>query len=537
MPLNLSRLGGVLAGVAVIAQAGLFAWLVDVVVFDEPPLRMLVTGFALLLAAIGVRAAGQYLQDIAGFAAGRRVRERARAAVLDHLAAVGPAGLSAQPTGDIAARAIENVEALHGYYARFLPQVTTAVVVPVAIVLVVFAVDWLAAVFLLAAAPLIPAFMVLVGMGAARLNREQFEAVNRLAGRFLDRVRGLSTLQLFGYGRASLADVVQASDGYRHRSLRTLRVAFLSSAVLEFFASVAVAAVAIYVGFGLLGYIDYGPAPDLTLFSGLFVLMLAPEFFQPLRTLSQHYHDRAAALGAAEGLLALLRLPAREPAAHPVSASGDALFTLTDVTVDREGYGTILGPVSMTVPANRCTVLWGPSGSGKTTLLRVLAGFETPVAGDCRRSAGLSREPRFAWLGQTPYIQAGSVAANLRLAAPQATGSAMFAALEAVGLAAAVRRLPAGLDTDLGERGEGLSGGQCRRLALARVLLCAHPLALLDEPTAGLDPDSADIVRAALGLLVAEGRSVIIATHDARLKSLAGAVVSLAEVASGQRRV
>lgn len=395
--------------------------------------------------------------------------------------------------------------------------------------------DWLAGLFLLLAAPMIPLFMALVGMGAERLNRKQFAAVSRLAGHFLDRVRGITTLQLFNRTSQATEEVYSAADHYRRLSMRTLRLAFLSSAVLEFFAAMAIAVAAIYIGFGLLGYIDYGPSPQLTLFSGLLILLLAPEFFQPLRTLAQHYHDRAAALGAADTLVALLNEPL--PVASTQCTAGQELardsaieeslppgimLALHRVSVSYPGRGRVLGPLDLKVATGGCLALVGPSGAGKSTLLQLVAGFVDIEAGTCRVAAA-----EFAWMDQRPLLVQGTLADNLRFAAPAASDAQIERALAKAGLAELLAILPQGLETALGERGIGLSGGQAQRLALARVFLSPAPLVLLDEPTANLDEQTAAQVITSLRALVTEGRTLLIATHEPALMSLADRVVRL----------
>ncbi|MCP1328622.1 thiol reductant ABC exporter subunit CydD, partial [Halomonas sp. 707D4] len=410
-------------------------------------------------------------------------------------------------SGALATQAVEHVDALEGYFARFHPQLRIVVVLPLLIACVVGALDYVVVIFLLLAAPLIPFFMALVGMGAERLNREQFGAISRLSAHFVDRVRGMSTLQLFGRTEQARRDVWYATDEYRRLSMKTLRLAFLSSAVLEFFASVAIAVVAMYVGFGLLGYIDYGPASSLTLFSGLAVLLLAPEFFQPLRTLSQHYHDRAAALGAAESLVYLLDQPRK--AAGPANApDNDALLELINVEIGHDGE-SVLGDVSLVLEPGDVVVLTGASGSGKSSLLALLAGFMVPRAGELRRRP----QTQVAWLDQSPCLLQGSLADNLALADPEAGPEAMREALDQAGLGELLEALPQGLETPLGERGVGLSGGQAQRLALARIYLSEAPLVLLDEPTANLDAGTEAVVVEALGRWARAGRTLVIATH------------------------
>ncbi|GAB2713496.1 thiol reductant ABC exporter subunit CydD [Halomonas garicola] len=513
---------GLLEGALVVLQAGLFAWIASALLVDHRPLARMALPFALWLSTLPLRGLLGYARETLAQDASLAVRKRLRHRLLDHLARLGPVQVAGHHTASLAYQAVEQVEALDGYLARFRVQLVLAVAVPLLVLGITLYLDWLAAIFLLLAAPLIPLFMALVGMGAERLNREQFAAVSQLSGHFIDRVRSLTTLRLFGHTERATQSIHAAADGYRVRSMRTLRLAFLSSAVLEFFASVAIAVVAIYVGFGLLGYIGYGPADELTLFSGLFILLLAPEFFQPLRSLAQHYHDRAAALGAAERIAELLDQPVpatrRNDAPSPPPASEEDLLVLDAASVAHPGRGTVLGPVTTTVNRGDTIVITGASGSGKSTLLQLAAGFVAPEEdGACRRAPNL----RFAWMDQRPLLVHGTLADNLRLADPEADDAALTRALESAHLGELLARLPQGLQTPVGERGAGLSGGQAQRLALARVFLSAAPLVLLDEPTASLDARSEQAIMSALEALKAAGRTLIIATHHPALIALA----------------
>ncbi|QFT84887.1 ATP-binding/permease protein CydD [Halomonas sp. THAF12] len=503
---------GLVAGIATVAQLVLLAWLVTSLLVEGRAPSTLLLAFIALAALMGLRALAQWGQETLGLAASLRLRRRARGELLDHLERLGPVGLTGHHSASLAQRAVDQVEALDGYVARFLPQRYLAVLLPLVILAVVAWLDWLAAVFLLLAAPLIPLFMALVGMGTERLNEEQFDAVARLSRHFIDRVRGITTLQLFGRTAAATEEVHAAADDYRRRTLRPLRLAFLSSAVLEFFAAVSIAVVAIYVGFGLLGYISYGPADQLTLFSGLLALLLAPEFFQPLRSLAQHYHDRASALGAAEGMVALLdETPRRSGLTPPAPHAARAVAELEAVTVSHPERGRVLGPLDLTLAPGEVLAISGPSGVGKSTLLQLLAGFVDPDSGHRRLRTRLE----VAWMDQRPLLIHGRLADNLRLAAPAADDAALHRALVAAGLGELVAGLPDGLDTRLGERGVGLSGGQAQRLALARVFLSEARLVLLDEPTESLDAESEAVVIEALMALAAEGRSLVIASHRA----------------------
>ena len=516
---------GVVEGLALLVQMGLLAWLIHSALVLARPMGDLLPLLLALLAAAGVRAAAQYARDSLAQLASSRVRQRVRRQLLDYWERQGPVRLAGHSSASLANQWVEQVEALDGYFAHYLPQQWLALLVPVLFLLAVFWLDWLAALFLLISAPLIPLFMALVGMQAERVSQQHVLEAGRLAGHFLDRVRHLTTLQLFGRVPAAIDSVAQAAERYRVVNMRTLRIAFLSSAVLEFFASVAIAVVAMYIGFGLLGYISYGPSAELTLFSGLFILLLAPEFFQPLRSLAQHYHDRAAALGAAALLAQGEMMPAVGPSRLPVGAT--ELVSLHGVSLGYPGRGPVLREVELQVHRGEVLALTGPSGSGKSSLLHCLAGFVDADAGQVSLFGQPPGAVPVSWLGQQPFLIQGSWADNLRLTAPRADATAMHAALRQVGLGELLARQPQGLDTPLGEGGRGLSGGQAQRLALARVWLSDAPLVLLDEPTASLDPDSEAEVVAALARLAASGRTLVMATHQPTLMALAGRRLAL----------
>ncbi|WP_067560909.1 thiol reductant ABC exporter subunit CydD [Halofilum ochraceum] len=527
--LALAAGAGLVTGLLVIMQAGLIALIVHRVIVAEAPIGELLPLFGGLVGVVAARAMSHWGQQAAGIAAAARIRRRLRAALLERIAALGPAHLAGEHSADLAQRTMEQVDAIDGYFARYRPQLVVAMGVPLAIAAVALTQDWIVALLLILAAPLIPLFMALVGMGAEHLNREQFETVNRLASHFLDRVRGLSTLRLFGRGQDAVAEVGAMADEYRRRNMRTLRVAFLSSAVLEFFASVAIASIAIYIGFGLLGYIEFGNAPELTLFSGLFLLLLAPDFFQPLRTLAQTYHDRAAALGAASGLRSLLERPG--PHDHGVTIETEraaVAISIADLHFAWPERGPVFRGAHLDIAAGERVALIGPSGSGKSTLLQLLAGFVQPDRGEIR----IDGEPAgrigpVAWVGQRPFLMSGTIAANIALARPAATGTAVRAAAEQAGVTAFTDNLPDGLETAIGEGGLGLSGGQGQRIAVARAFLAQAPLLLLDEPTASLDTASERMVLNALRHLAAEGRTLIVASHHDAVRAMVDRVIEI----------
>lgn len=528
---------GTLAGVATIIQMVFLARIVHLGVIEKASAAVLAPLFIGLVLAIVFRAVAQGVQTHLAARCSEQVRRTTRRQIHQHWSNSGPLVLGQTSAGSLAREWIDHVDALHGYFARFLPQMMLSLVVPLMILVFVFYLDWLAGIFLLLSAPLIPLFMALVGMGAEKLNQQHFEIISRLSGQFLDKVRGLTTLQLFGQTERAAEVIQQRSDHYRRITLKTLRLAFLSSAVLEFFASVAIAVIAIYIGFGLLGYISYGPSSDLTLFSGLLILLLAPEFFQPLRTLSQYYHDRAAALGAGAEILA--RLGDQEPASSTGSADPDVetepltnesatdneTIALSSVSLAFRSGHEVLNDVSLTTGQGDVIALTGPSGGGKSTLLHLLAGFLTPDSGEIHLFGKPAGSFAFGWLGQSGFLVHGTWADNLRLTTPGASDVAIETALRNVGLGPLLDSREDGILSKVSEDGQGLSGGQARRLSLARIFVADYDVILLDEPTAGLDSDSEMFVLKALHKLALAGKTLIFSTHHHALRALANRVL------------
>ena len=522
---------GIVAGVATIVQMVLLARIVHLGIIAKIPVANLTPLFLGLILALAVRAIGQGFQSRFAARCSEQVRRDVRRQLHKHWQATGPVELGQISAGTLAREWIDHVEALHGYFARFLPQMTLSMIVPVLILALVFWLDWLAGIFLLLSAPLIPLFMALVGMGAEKLNQQHFETISRLSGQFLDKVRGLTTLQLFSQTDGAAELIRNRSDHYRRITMKTLRVAFLSSAVLEFFASVAIAVIAIYIGFGLLGYITYGPSDELTLFTGLLILLLAPEFFQPLRTLSQHYHDRAAAMGAGAEILDRLRTaPKNDPTypQAPFEGSND-LIELRAVTKTFGGNTPVLRELSLNVHKGEVIALTGPSGGGKSTLLHLLAGFIAADSGELHLFGQPPGSFQFGWLGQKGFLVHGTWADNLRLTRPDASDIAIETALRNVGLGPLLKNRKDGIYSAVSEDGYGISGGQARRLSLARIFLSDFDLILLDEPTAGLDNDSELFVLEALHKLAIAGKTLIFSTHHQALLTLANRILLVSD--------
>ncbi|MET9884601.1 thiol reductant ABC exporter subunit CydD [Streptomyces sp. NPDC006430] len=480
----------------------------------------------LLLAAVALgRGLLAWLTELAAHRASAAVKSQLRGRLLERAADLGPGWLSGQRTGSLVALAIRGVDALDDYFSRYLPQLGLAVVVPVAVLARIVTEDWVSAAIIVVTLPLIPLFMVLIGMATQSRMDRQWRLLSRLSGHFLDVVAGLPTLKVFGRAKAQAESIRKITDEYRQATMRTLRIAFLSSFALELLATLSVALVAVSIGMRLV----HG---DLDLYTGLVILILAPEAYLPLRQVGAQYHAAAEGLAAAEEIFEVLQTPAAaSDGTAPVPAES-LRIEFEGVTVRYEGRGEDSpGPVSLAVGPGECVALTGPSGVGKSTLFQVLLGFVAPNAGRVRIGgrdlASLSLQEwreRIAWVPQRPYLFAGTIAENVRLALPEATTDAVVQALEDAGAWQFVSALPRGLDTVLGEGGVGLSAGQRQRLALARAFLADRPVLLLDEPTAALDGETeaalVDVVRR-----LSVGRTVLLVVHRPALLAVADRVV------------
>ncbi|WP_455568952.1 thiol reductant ABC exporter subunit CydD [Streptomyces filamentosus] len=516
-----------LAGAAlVIAQAMLIAEIVVGAFQQGLSVSALTTPLLLLAGVAAGRGLVSWLTELAAHRASASVKSELRGRLLERATALGPGWLGGQRTGSLVALATRGVDALDDYFARYLPQLGLAVVVPLAVLARIVTEDWVSAAIIVVTLPLIPVFMILIGWYTqARMDR-QWKLLSRLSGHFLDVVAGLPTLKVFGRAKAQAASIRAITGDYRRATMRTLRIAFLSSFALELLSTLSVALVAVTIGMRLV----HG---TLDLYTGLVILVLAPEAYLPLRQVGAQFHAAAEGLAAAEEIFEVLETPVRGGGTRPVPA--DARLELDRVTVRHPGRTEpSLSSASLTVEPGETVALVGPSGAGKSTLLDVVLGFTEPEAGGTVRVGGVDLaeldpeawRARIAWVPQRPYLFAGSIAENVRLARPEASDAEVRAALRDAGADSFVDGLPDGAGTVLGEDGAGLSAGQRQRLALARALLADRPLLLLDEPTAALDGETeAGIVDAVRRL--AEGRTVLLVVHRPALLAVADRVVTI----------
>jgi thiol reductant ABC exporter CydD subunit len=519
---------GVITALLIVAQA----WLLAYVIADALAARTGIAGFTYELAALfGVvlgRAVVAWGRELLAHRSSARAKAQLRAALLEHLGALGPKHLREQRAGELAVLATRGIDALDGYFSLYLPQLFLAVIVPASVLVVVGVQDWISALIIAGTLPLIPIFMALVGAATQDRMTLQFRTLQQLSGHFLDVVGGLSTLKVFGRAKAQIQTIGEVTDRYRRATISTLRVTFMSSLILELVATLSVALVAVEIGLRLMG-------GHMGLRTALIALILAPEAYLPLRLLGANYHASAEGMSAARQVFDVLETPLPTHG-HRTETPNPALTGLAvdDLRVHYPGRGEpAIDGISLVLEPQEILAITGPSGCGKSTLLAVLLGFITPQGGSVRVGGSELGDldpdawrPRVSWMPQRPHLFATSIAENIALGRPEATTSEIWGAIDAAGLRDVVARQPDGLDTVLGDRGAGLSVGERQRVALARAFLRDAPLLLLDEPTANLDGATEHEVLAALRRLM-RGRSVILVAHRPALVELADRVIEL----------
>ncbi len=524
--LGLSVAVGAAMALLVLAQAWLIALVVTGAFLHHQSLAALRTDLALLLGVIAGRALLAWAAERAAQRASASVKSELRMAAAEKVAALGPEGLGRHDPGKLTVLLSAGIDALDGYFSRYLPQLFLAVIVPVTVVAVVAGADWISAVIIAVSLPLIPLFMALVGATTRDRTAARMRSLQRLAGHFLDVVAGLPTLKVFGRAKAQARAIADVTDRYRRATMATLRLTFLSSLILELLATVSVALVAVAVGLRLLG-------GSLGFRDALFVLVVAPEAYLPLRALGANYHASADGIRAAEEVFALLDEPS--PASrHGATKAHSPSIAICGLGVTYPGRSVpALHQADLVLEPGETVALTGPSGCGKSTLLAVVLGLHRPSSGTIRLGGVDLYEldmddwrDHLAWVPQRPHLFARSVADNVRVGKPQATDAEVRAALHAAGLDDVLRRLPRGAATVLGQGGFGLSAGERQRIALARAFVRDAPLLLMDEPTAGLDGETEAAVLATVRTLLA-GRTALIVAHRPALAAIADRVVAL----------
>ncbi|MGB3225173.1 MAG: thiol reductant ABC exporter subunit CydD [Desulforhopalus sp.] len=526
-------------GVCAIVQAALLAHILHSAVIEGFTRELLLPYIIALTAVLLLRAFLAWGREISGQRSSTLVRRFVRRELLEQFTAAGPMAVQPKHTAELTSSIIERIEALHGYFAHYLPQKAVALTVPVLIILTAFSVSWAVGLIFLITAPLVPGLMIMIGRGAENLSQKNFQLLSRMSAHFLDTLRGLATLKLFMRAQEETNRIASSSEKYRKGTMAVLRVAFLSSAVLEFFTSVAIAMTAVFLGLSYLHYLDFGLyGNQLTLRTGLFLLLLAPEVYLPLRELGTHFHARADALGAAAELNSLLKDTGERPEntdPPQMNVTRSIALELRHVSQQYIGRtGPALNDLCLSVGAGEWVAIVGASGAGKTTLLNLLLGFLPLQRGEIivngRSVANLDSDEwhrHIAWVPQQPQLFLGSLAENIKMGNPDLSLQQLQTAAEQANLHPD-DQLVHGLATEVGEQGCRLSGGQVRRVALARAFAKDAPLLLLDEPTAGLDLENERLIMASLERL-RKDRTVIMLTHRLDTARLADRIAVMAD--------
>lgn len=502
-----------------VAQAWLFSRVVAGVFLAGDTLKTVRTSLELMLGIIVLRAAAQWLSEISAHEAAARLQFSLRQRLLSQIVSLGPVYTQGERAGELITTVVEGIESLEEYIAKYLPQLLQAVGIPLLILVFVFPRDWESGLILLLTGPLIPVFMILIGKLAEKKSLQQFQSLSWMSAHFLDVLQGLTTLKVFGRAKDQTRVIERVSESFRKTTLSVLRIAFLSALVLEFLATLSTALVAVAIGLRLV----YG---TLSFSSGLFLLLLAPEFYTPLRTLGLNFHAGLSGANAAERIFEILNLPVRsevEDDEDNLKIGSDFLISIQDVSLTYQlGETQALDGISLLIRSGEKIALVGPSGAGKTSLVQLLLRFTEPTAGGLYLNGRLLQtvslekwRNKIAYVPQNPFLFAGSIAENIRFGRPGATTEEVRHAAQKAFADQFIRELPDGYQTQLGEGGARLSGGQAQRIAIARAILKDASLLILDEATSGLDPESERYVQQAWQQLIQsqQDKTVIIIAH------------------------
>lgn len=523
-------------GAFTILQAFLLAYIINQVIFHHIETAALQKAMAGLVAIFALRFGFSWYADRQAFLAAQDVKRHVRLRLYEKLRERGPLFIGGQGSGALLNTLTDGVEALEKYYSQYLPAKRLMSFLPLAVLIFVLPKDWLSGVVMLLTAPLIPIFMMIIGKGTEKKNKQQWRKLARMGNHFLDAVQGMGTLKIFGAAKRESAAIARISEEYRRETMGVLRIAFLSSTVLEFFAAVSIAVIAVLVGFRLMwGTLDFH--------TGFFVLLLAPEFYLPLRKLGSAYHARMEAIGAAEKMAEIMDFKAiskeekkaakaaKTAKATNASKSVDAIpaqsapaipaqditpakqplppqlfpLALENVAVRYENDRTALHDVSLQIAEGQHIALIGPSGAGKSTIMALLLGFIAPSAGrvtigkqDLHETDMAAWRAQISWIPQRPTLFHGNILDNIRMGNPAASDEEIKTLCRDIGIDDFIHALPQAYNTPIGDQSHGLSGGEAQRIAIARAFLRDAPLLLMDEPTASLDHGTEQLIQSVI---------------------------------------
>jgi len=511
---------GFMGGIFILLQAYDLSIIIDRVFLGKEPLHAVITLLWGLLAIFLLRAATLFFMHASSNSLALHVKAQLQESLFDKLLQLGPAIIQEHPTGELIATVTQGIEALDAYFRQYLPQLVLAALIPILMLIFVFPLDLISALVLLFTAPLIPLFMILIGKTAENLTKRQWVTLKRMSAHFLDILRGLTTLKTFNQSKNFIDRVNSVSEEYRKTTLSVLQITFLSALALELIATISIAIIAVQIGIRLLyGQIEFQKA--------MFILLIAPDFYLPLRTLGMRFHAGMSGLSAAQHIFEILELPLNRkqviinssPITQPIIGLPFKLeFRNISFTYPRRSQPA-LNEVSFSISSGTVTALVGKSGAGKSTIARLLLRFIEPDQGDIllngesiyRFNPDEWRE-MVGWVSQSPHLFNGSLLENIAFQSPQVDQSQVLEAVRLAHVDHLVDSLVQGYDTQVGEGGARLSGGEAKRVALARAFYKQAPLLILDEPTSNLDPDQEALLVDATQKLV-ENSTVMMIAH------------------------